>query len=893
MKWVAQIGLNPGGPPGTAGSGTQYVIGDFDGKTFVADTGSKAGVVFQDFEGDASFADRGWSATGDLIGASPAQGTLPGQQTVTGYQGNRLVNTFLKGDATAGTLSSPSFTITHGIISFLIGGGNFPGQECINLVVGGRVVLTETGSNNEMLIPKSWDVTAFIGQVGVIQIVDSLTGGWGHINIDQITFSDPTETILQDFEGSESFAALGWSATGGLVGASPSQGTLAGQNAVTGYQGSRLVNTFLNGDATTGTLSKTFQITRNQIKFLIGGGNFPNQECINLVVNGQVVRSATGSNSEQLSWQTWDVTDFVGHDATLQIVDQLTGGWGHILVDLIILTDAQSADDATNWLDWGPDFYAAATFNGLPSTDRVDMAWMNNWQYGTSIPTNPWRSAMSIPRSLSLQTINQKAALIQQPRANLASLETTGSYSNAWGTVAEGTQSLQLSGKALDITVTFADRSSAASSAQFGLILRASSDLSQQTRVGYDFGTKKLFVDRTKSGNTGFDGTFAGVYRAPLMATGDGTVTMRILLDWSSVEVFGGRGESTLTCQIFPSDAGTNVMLFSTGGGTSGVKVNAKVVGSSWNSPSPSSGTTVSNPSSASTTRTLTSSSSLSGTPTTSSLTTLTMLSTTRRTPSTSATASTVSTRPSSSSTTSRTSSSAPTSTAAYDFRPTYHFVPEQYWMNEANGLIKIGSTWHLFFQHNPNGNFWGDMSWGHATSTDLLRWQYLPVALATEPNLQAFTGTSWYDVGNVSGLGTSTNPPYLAFYTGYDPSTGVQDQRLAYSLDQGAHYTKYAGNPIISRSQETPHDISGGLEARDPKVFFHGPTSTWVMILAHGGQDKVSFWTSRDTKSWTWRSDLRAGTSPDSQREQRDGRFPTSSSFPSKGRRRRHGFCC
>lgn len=64
--------------------------------------------------------------------------------------------------------------------------------------------------------------------------------------------------------------------------------------------------------------------------------------------------------------------------------------------------------------------------------------------------------------------------------------------------------------------------------------------------------------------------------------------------------------------------------------------------------------------------------------------------------------------------------------------------------MNETNGLIKSGSSWHIFFQHNPTGNFWDDMSWGHSTSTDLIHWQYLPVALPVENNIQCFTGTSW-----------------------------------------------------------------------------------------------------------------------------------------------------
>jgi sucrose-6-phosphate hydrolase SacC (GH32 family) len=128
---------------------------------------------------------------------------------------------------------------------------------------------------------------------------------------------------------------------------------------------------------------------------------------------------------------------------------------------------------------------------------------------------------------------------------------------------------------------------------------------------------------------------------------------------------------------------------------------------------------------------------------------------------------------------------------------------------------------------------------------------------------MQCFTGTSWYDIENASGLGTSANPPYLAFYTGYNPSSGVQDQRLAYSLDQGANYTNFMGNPIISQTQELPHDISGGLEARDQKVVFYAPTSTWVMVLAHGGQDKMTFWTSTDAKNWIWKSDLKSSDIP------------------------------
>ncbi|KAL1591358.1 hypothetical protein SLS60_012057 [Paraconiothyrium brasiliense] len=180
MKWVAQIGLNPGGPLGVIGSGTQYAVGSFDGTTFIGDTNNiysapilpNGSVIFQDFEGHGSFADLSWTATGDLIGTGPANGTLAGQQTVTGYLGNRLLNTFLNEDSTTGTITSPSFKISHMYINFLIGGGYAPNTTCINLKIRGQMVRTATSSNEEKLSWYGWDVSAFIGYIAVIEIVD-------------------------------------------------------------------------------------------------------------------------------------------------------------------------------------------------------------------------------------------------------------------------------------------------------------------------------------------------------------------------------------------------------------------------------------------------------------------------------------------------------------------------------------------------------------------------------------------------------------------------------------------------------------------------------------------------------------------------------------------------
>ena len=132
-----------------------------------------------------------WTTTGNCFGTRPAQGTLPGQQTVDGYVGNGLVNTFLTGDGTTGTLTSPPFTIQRKYLKFLIGGGNWRGQTCINLLVNGQVVRSAVGmGDREHLDWLQWNLSAYTNQTAQLQIVDSYTGGWGHINVDQITATD-------------------------------------------------------------------------------------------------------------------------------------------------------------------------------------------------------------------------------------------------------------------------------------------------------------------------------------------------------------------------------------------------------------------------------------------------------------------------------------------------------------------------------------------------------------------------------------------------------------------------------------------------------------------------------------------------------------------------------
>ena len=173
-------------------------------------------------------------------------------------------------------------------------------------------------------------------------------------------------------------------------------------------------------------------------------------------------------------------------------------------------------------------------------------------------------------------------------------------------------------------------------------------------------------------------------------------------------------------------------------------------------------------------------------------------------------------------------------------FRPQYHFSPAKNWMNDPNGCVFHDGEWHLFYQYNPEGDTWGHMSWGHAVSKDLVRWEHLPVALREEDGVMIFSGSAVVDHNNTSGFGQGGKPPMVAIYTGH--GHGKQVQSIAYSNDRGRTWTKYAGNPVI--------DIASP-EFRDPKVMWHEPTKRWVMVVAKPVVQKVAFYGSPDLKKW------------------------------------------
>lgn len=186
-------------------------------------------------------------------------------------------------------------------------------------------------------------------------------------------------------------------------------------------------------------------------------------------------------------------------------------------------------------------------------------------------------------------------------------------------------------------------------------------------------------------------------------------------------------------------------------------------------------------------------------------------------------------------------------------YRSQFHYTPRINWMNDPNGLVYYRGVYHLFHQYNPFGNRWGFMSWGHATSTDLVHWEHKPVAIpyGKEQEEGIFSGSAVVDHQNTSGFGDGENPPIVAIYTSHytleDGSTD-QAQSLAYSLDGGETFTKYDSNPVLEFDDP---------DFRDPNVSWNEEMGKWLMVLALPTQHKVQFYASDDLKEWEYLSDF------------------------------------
>jgi fructan beta-fructosidase len=185
--------------------------------------------------------------------------------------------------------------------------------------------------------------------------------------------------------------------------------------------------------------------------------------------------------------------------------------------------------------------------------------------------------------------------------------------------------------------------------------------------------------------------------------------------------------------------------------------------------------------------------------------------------------------------------------------RPQVHFSPKEHWTNDPNGMVYFNHTYHLFFQYYPNGTTWGPMHWGHAISKDLVHWKELPIALYPDSLGYIFSGSAVVDSNNTSGFGKNGKIPLVAIFTHHDPKgekdgkNNFQNESLAYSLDEGNTWTKYAGNPVLKNP--------GIRDFRDPKVMWYAKDKKWVMTLAT--QDHITFFSSPNLRDWKKESEF------------------------------------
>jgi fructan beta-fructosidase len=441
------------------------------------------------------------------------------------------------------------------------------------------------------------------------------------------------DIVIADFED-KNFGQ--WKIEGNAFGERPAWDTLEDQMEVSGWEGYCYVNSFHGGDNSRGTLtSHQFIIERDYINFLIGGGGFKGETCMNLLVGDQVARSATGSNtepggSEVLDWKSWDVKDLKGKTVQIQIVDNRSGDWGHILVDHIVQSD-QKVELVENAI-------RQFTFN---------KKYLN----------------LPVKRGASQRLMH---VLIEDQLVREFQIRLAPEKPDFWVYL----ELDQFQGKN---------------------------------------GTLKI-NKLNKNKRRGFDAIF-------------------------QADTFPG--EDSLYQE---------------------------------------------------------------------------------------------------------------------KHRPQFHFSSKRGWNNDPNGLMYYGGEYHMFYQHNPFGWPWGNMTWGHAISTDLVHWKELGDALYPDELGTMFSGSGVVDWKNTTGLQTADDPPLITIFTNAGDTNPWSrgkpfTQGIAYSNDRGRTWTKYEGNPVQG------HLNDGN---RDPKVIWWEETQEWVIVL-YLKKSRMAFFRSKDLKRWELQSILQS----------------------------------
>lgn len=636
--------------------------------------GSAEDLLIDDFEADSY---QKWTVTGDAFGSAPAEGTLPGQMPVTGYRGDRLVNTFRGGDSATGIALSAEFEIKRSHIAFLIGGGPHVETVGMQLLLEGQPVRSATGFESESLRWSSWDVAELKGQRVQLRIFDIATEGWGHICVDHILQTDvppqrfDLDAALARYRARPDYMnepyrpqfhfspEINWmNDPNGLVfhdgeyhlfhqynpegnvwghmswGHAVSRDLLHWQHlplaipeadGVMAFSGGCVVdhhNTSGFGDGTTPPMVAIYtghghgEQVQNLAYSNDNGRTWTRYEgnpVLDLDLADfrdpkvfwhkptrrwvMVVSLATekvlvfyGSNNLK-SWTelsrfgpagvinkpNWECPDLFelpvdgkpGESHWVLEVDMgagsIAGGsGGEYFVGTFDGERFRTTQHAL-WVDFGRDFYAPVSWENIPESDgrRLWIGWFNNWETSL-LPTSPWRSCMSVPRSLSLRHVafnDEEPAtwvLVQRPVQELRQLR-TGSQKLDTTSVAWPPVPVTQPGDLPDMTFELAATLRPGQARSVGLRIRTGEE--EFTEIAYDRHYAGVYVDRTQSGNVGFHQAFAGRHTAPARLI-DGDVTLQILVDRSTIEVFINDGEAVISDRIFPTGRQPVIELF-------------------------------------------------------------------------------------------------------------------------------------------------------------------------------------------------------------------------------------------------------------------------------------------------------------------------------------------
>ncbi len=420
------------------------------------------------------------------------------------------------------------------------------------------MTVKETGEKKWVLL-QSLNPGSYNGGSGTQYFVGNFDGTTFRVDKEFAKNFGTEEAVVPDGKVFDNFenGYKKWTTKGSAFGNQPAKGRLGDQLEIKGQQGKGFVNSYLGGDNSIGQLiSEDFIIEQPFINFKIGGGNDLLRTSINLVLDGKIIRNSAGNNGEQLYWKGWDVKQWIGKKAHLEIIDKHPGGWGHITVDQIVFADelAKAERAKAIWLDYGRDNYAGVTWSDIPETDgrRIFIGWMSNWDYAQVVPTEKWRSATTLPRTLLLKQTASGLRLFSKPVKELMALRKNSETIKSQ----KGTElNIDLSSKSKKTIVAELNLKVAIPKGNTTkLTIELANNKNEKYLVGYNAATNEYFSDRRQAGKKDFASVFADkIHVAPRLSPSD-TIQLQVFFDVASAELFADGGMTTMTDIFFPNE---------------------------------------------------------------------------------------------------------------------------------------------------------------------------------------------------------------------------------------------------------------------------------------------------------------------------------------------------